>query len=137
MNPITVRTLIGRPVDKVWGAWTMAEHITQWNFASDEWHCPSANNDLRPGGRFSWRMEARDGSMGFDFCGTYDLVEQRKRIAGKLDDGREVAVHFEADGEQTRVTETFEAEESNPVEMQKAGWQAILENFRKHVESLD
>lgn len=132
---ITVETRIHAPLAKVWEYFTGQDHITQWNYAIDDWHCPSAHSDLRPGGRFSYRMEARDGSFGFDFCGTFDAVQPPRHLAITLDDGRKVKLNFAEDGSETKVTETFEAEGVNPPEMQRTGWQAILENFRKYVES--
>ncbi|HEU4716739.1 MAG TPA: SRPBCC family protein [Bacteroidia bacterium] len=132
---ITVRTVISAPVSRVWECFTQPQHITRWNFAVPEWHCPAAENDLRPGGKFSWRMEAKDGSFGFDFAGTYTDVRPNELIAYTIGDGRKVHVTFMTDGDSTEVTETFEAESQNPVEMQRGGWQAILDNFRKHAEA--
>lgn len=132
---VTVEVLVEKPVDNVWQCWTLPEHIMNWNFASDDWHCPSASNDVTPGGRFVWRMEAKDGSFGFDFCGTYTTVETNKRIENTLDDARKVSIEFIDMGNQTRVVETFEAENQNPVDMQRFGWQAILNNFKKYAES--
>jgi len=132
---ITVSTDIAAPLSKVWDMWTKAEHITNWNFASPEWHCPSAINDLQPGGRFSWRMEAKDGSMGFDFEGTYDEVMEYERISYILGDGRKVMITINATDGGVQLTETFEAEKINSEELQQAGWQAILNNFKKYVES--
>ena len=126
---------IGAPLKKVWEYWTLPEHITQWSFASDEWHTPSAENDLRAGGKFLSRMEARDGSMGFDFAGVYDEVTEGKSISYTLGDGRKVQVIFAENGDSTKVVETFDPEAINPVEMQKGGWQAILDNFKKYAES--
>jgi uncharacterized protein YndB with AHSA1/START domain len=133
---ITVETEISQPVDKVWNCFTEAQHITEWNSASDDWHTPSAENDLRVGGSFKFRMEAKDKSMGFDLTGTYDEVVPKKWISYTLADGRKVEVNFadEGDGE-TYLTETFEAESVNPPEKQRAGWQAILDNFKKYVEN--
>ena len=132
---ITVNTEIKAPLERVWNCWTLPEHITHWNFASDDWCCPSATNDLRPGGDFSWRMEARDGSMGFDFNGTYDSIKKGQCIACTLEDGRKVEITFEEHPDGVTVTESFEPESINPVEMQRAGWQAILNNFKGYVES--
>lgn len=136
-NPtkITVETTVNAPVEKVWECWTNPEHITKWNFASDDWHSPSAENDLRVGGKFSSRMEAKDGSFGFDFAGVYDEVENHKLIAYSLGDERKVRVTFDGNGASTKVVETFDAEDTNSVEMQRNGWQAILDNFRKYAES--
>ncbi len=131
---ITVQTKINKPVNIVWELWTKPEHIIRWNFASDDWHCPSATNDIRPRGRFSWRMESRDGSMGFDFSGTYEEVSANHFIRCRMDDDRVATIQFEDDGESTKIIETFEAEDINPIDLQRAGWQAILENFRNYAE---
>ena len=131
---ITVQNTIKAPVEKVWKYWTLPDHITQWSNASDEWHTPFAENDLRPGGKFLSRMEARDGSAGFDFSGVYDEVKTHEKIVYTLGDGRKVKVSFSPEGTSTRVIETFEAEDTHSVEMQKEGWQSILDNFKKHVE---
>lgn len=132
---ITVASTIQAPVEKVWQYWSDPEHITRWNSASEDWHTPRAENDLRIGGRFTSRMEARDGSAGFDFGGVYDDVKAHERIAYTMDDGRKVEVSFSGQGNETRVVETFEAEEMNPIEMQRGGWQAILDNFKQYAES--
>ena len=132
---ITVQTIVNAPVEKVWKFWSEPKHITQWCQASDDWHAPKAENDLRPGGKFSTTMAAKDGSMSFDFGGVYTNVETHKSIAYTIGDGRKVKIDFTPEGSKTRVTETFEAEGSNPVEMQRGGWQAILDNFRKYTES--
>lgn len=131
---VTVSARIAKPVASVWNAYTEPRHITQWNAASDDWHCPSAENDLRVGGRFSSRMEARDGSFGFDFGGTYTAVAPQQQLAYTMDDGRTCDVRFAADGEGTQVTTTFDAEGENPVEMQRQGWQAILDRFKAYAE---
>ncbi|MCF3109706.1 SRPBCC family protein [Niabella sp. CC-SYL272] len=132
---ITVATTINAPVEKVWEYWTEPEHIKKWNSASDDWHTPHAENDLRTGGRFSSRMEARDGSMGFDFGGVYDEVKIHEQIDYTMGDGRTVHVVFSGSGNQTSITETFDAEETNPADMQQAGWQAILDNFKRYTEA--
>lgn len=131
---ITVETTVNAPVEKVWQSWTQPEHITQWTNASDDWHTPRAENDLRVGGRFLTRMEAKDGSFGFDFAGVYDDVQENRHIAYTLGDGRKVKVDFTSQGNSTKVVETFEAENTHSVEMQQGGWQAILDNFKKHTE---
>ena len=131
---ITVENTINAPVEKVWQYWTKPEHITQWNNASEDWHTPRAENDLREGGSFSARMEAKDGSFGFDFGGVYDSIIINKYIEYTLGDTRKVKITFTPDGKKTKVTESFEAESTNPVEMQKVGWQAILDNFKKYTE---
>jgi len=132
---ITVSAIIDAPVKKVWKCWTDTKHIIHWNNASPDWHTPRAENDLRAGGKFLSRMEARDGSIGFDFSGKYTKVEQQKLIELTLDDDRKVQLRFDANGNKTTVTEVFEAEHENTVELQQTGWQAILDNFKKYVEA--
>jgi len=132
---ITVAATVNAPIQKVWDLWTKPAHVVKWNNASDDWHTPSAENDLRPGGKFSYRMEAKDGSFGFDFAGIYDDVVEHERIDYTLGDGRKVEVLFAADGNSTLVKETFGAENVNPIEMQRGGWQAILDSFKKYAEA--
>lgn len=132
---ITVEATIHAPVEKVWQYWSAPEHITKWNQASDDWHSPHAENDLRTGGKFSTRMEAKDGSFGFDFGGVYDEVKEHEIIDYTMGDGRKVSVRFSGTGNQTKVVETFDAENTHPVDMQRTGWQAILDNFKKYVEA--
>lgn len=134
MEKITVRATIQAPLEKVWEYFTKPEHITEWNAASEDWHSPRAENDLRMGGNFSYRMEAKDGSEGFDFTGTYNEVVPHERIAYTMDDGRKAEVVFTAEGDGTQVTTTFDPETMNTPEMQRSGWQVILDNFKKHVE---
>lgn len=134
-NPITIEVSLNLPIEKVWDAWTKPEHITNWNFASEDWHCPRAENDVRTGGNFSSRMEAKDGSMGFDFAGTYDEVKEHELIAYTIGD-RKVRVTFVPLGFATLVREEFEPENENSLELQKNGWQSILDNFKKYAESL-
>jgi uncharacterized protein YndB with AHSA1/START domain len=131
---ITVENTVSAPVEKVWDYWTKPEHITKWNAASEDWHSPWAKNDLRTGGSFACRMEARDGSMGFDFGGVYDEVRNGEYIEYTMGDGRKVMVKFSGSGNETRVVESFEAESTNSVELQRGGWQAILDNFKKYTE---
>ena len=131
---VTVEATVKAPVEKVWEYWTTPLHIMQWNSASEDWHTPSATNDLRTGGSFTCRMEAKDGSFGFDFGGTYDEVIPDKHISYTMSDGRKVTVDFTAGSDGTHVSETFDAESENPVDMQRAGWQAILDNFKRHTE---
>jgi uncharacterized protein YndB with AHSA1/START domain len=131
---ITIQTTVHAPLEKVWSYWTEPQHIMQWNAASDDWYCPRAENDLRVGGQFSARMEAKDGSMGFDFGGTYTEVVPNERIAFTMGDGRNVAIDFAPAGDAVNITETFDAEMENSPEMQKNGWQAILDRFKKYVE---
>jgi uncharacterized protein YndB with AHSA1/START domain len=132
---VTVETTINAPIEKTWSYFTEPKHIEAWNHASDDWHTTHAENDLRPGGAFSSRMEAKDGSQGFDFGGIYDEVKALERIAYTIGDGRKVIVVFTPEGEKTRVTETFEAESENSPEMQRGGWQSILDTFKKYVEA--
>ena len=132
---ITIETVVNAPVKKVWAYWTEPQHIMKWNSASDDWHTPFAENDLRTGGSFKSRMEARDGSFGFDFGGTYNAVEEHKYIEYTMDDGRKVKVSFSNDGNSTRISESFETESTNPAEMQRAGWQSILDSFKKYTEN--
>jgi uncharacterized protein YndB with AHSA1/START domain len=134
---ITVETTVPAPIEKVWQCWTEPEHITGWAFADDSWHAPSATNDVRVDGRFNTRMEAKDGSAGFDFSGTYTEVTPLSHMTYTMDgaDARKVSVDFISEGDSTKIVETFEAENENPIEMQRGGWQSILENFAKHVAS--
>ena len=132
---VTVEVKIDAPVKKVWNCWTQPEHIVNWNFASDDWHCPKTENDVRVGGKFVWRMEAKDGSFGFDFSGKFTKVKQNELIEEKLDDGRAVKIFFKENGGQTEVIEVFEAESQNSVDLQKNGWQAILNNLKKYIET--
>lgn len=132
---VNIAATVSANIQKVWDYWNKPEHITQWNFAHESWHCPSAKNDLRVGGKLQSRMEARDGSFGFDFEGTYDAVESLKKIAYTIGDGRKVVTNFSENGGKTVIETEFEAESQNPVEMQKGGWQAILDNFKKYTEA--
>ena len=132
---ITVTALVAKPVADVWNTWTDPAHIMQWNAASHDWHCPKASNDLRTGGSFSSTMAARDGSFSFDFEGFYDDVQLHRRIAYTMSDGRTCEILFEEKDGGTLVTESFDAESQNPVEMQRAGWQAILDRFKAHTEA--
>ncbi|HEX5555540.1 MAG TPA: SRPBCC domain-containing protein [Chitinophagaceae bacterium] len=132
---VTVETTVNVPVTKVWDYWTTPRHIGQWNNASDDWHTPHAENDLRVGGKFLFRMEARNGDSGFDFAGVYEAITKNQYIAYRIDDGRKVQVTFTGEGEGTKVTETFETESMHATEMQRGGWQAILDNFKKYTES--
>ncbi len=134
MEKITVETIVGAPIEKVWRFYSEPKHITQWAFADVSWHAPRAENDLRVGGKFNTRMEAKDGSAGFDFEGIYDDVVPNKKIAYTFG-GRKATIFFAQEGSGTKVTVTFDAETENPMEMQRAGWQSILENFKKHVEN--
>lgn len=132
---ITVSAVVNKPVAHVWKIWTDPAHITQWCAASDDWHCPKATNDPRTGGKFSSTMAARDGSASFDFEGVYDEVQLHKRIAYTMGDGRTCEILFTEEDGGTKVVESFDAEAQNPVEMQRDGWQAILDRFKKHAEA--
>lgn len=132
---ITVESTVNAPVEKVWQLWTGPEHITKWANPSPDWHTTSAENDLRVGGKFLSRMEAKDGSFGFDFGGIYDEVKSNELIEYTLGDGRKVVIHFSHNGKETKVVETFDAESVNPVEMQRTGWQAILDSFKNYAEA--
>ena len=131
---ITVEAAVQAPLARVWEAWSNPEDIRQWNAASEDWHTPSSSVDLREGGRFSARMEAKDGSMGFDFEGTYTRVVPRQLIEYRMADDRQVRVEFREEPGRVVVRETFDAETENSPEMQREGWQAILDNFARHVE---
>lgn len=135
-NRITVETIVKSPVEKVWKSWNEPEHIMNWCHASDDWHAPVSTNDIRTGGTFSTTMAAKDGSYSFDFGGVYDNVKEHELIQYTMGDGRKVEVIFTREGNDTKVVETFEAESTNPLEMQRSGWQAILDNFKKYTESL-
>lgn len=132
---ITIASTVDAPVAKVWEYWTKPEHVKKWNAASDDWHTTRAENDLREGGNFSFRMEARDGSFGFDFGGVYDVVTPNEYIEFTLGDGRKVDVTFKKQGEATAITENFVAENTHSLEMQKGGWQSILDNFKMYTEA--
>lgn len=134
-QPITVTTTVNAPIEKVWQFWTRPEHIKQWNNASEDWYTPRAENDLRPEGRFCFRMEAKDGSFGFDFEGHYDNVIVLQAINYTIVDGRKVQIRFETIDNTTVITEIFEAEAVNAPELQQNGWQAILNNFKKYTEA--
>lgn len=134
-SAITVETIVNAPVEKVWKTWSEPEHITKWCQASDDWHAPNAENDLRTGGKFKTTMAAKDGSFSFDFGGTYTDVIANKKIAYSLDDSRKVEVNFTSEGNTTRIVEAFDPESVNSIDMQRDGWQAILNNFKKYTES--
>lgn len=132
---ITIQADIDAPIENVWRAWTTPEDIVNWNAASEDWHTTRAVNDLRVGGRFSSRMEAKDGSMGFDFSGVYTAVKRHELIEYTLENDRKVSIQFSTLNDKTKVIESFDAEETNPIELQRTGWQAILNNFKRYVES--
>lgn len=131
---ITIETVVNASIEKVWKYWTEPRHVKNWNAASDDWHTTRAENDLRVGGSFTSRMEAKDGSFGFDFGGIYDAVNENEYIEYTLGDGRKVKVYFTEQGNGVKVVETFEAETTNPVDLQRSGWQAILDNFKRYTE---
>ncbi|MTI39632.1 SRPBCC family protein [Fulvivirga lutimaris] len=131
---ITIQAQVAAPRNKVWEYYTSPEHITKWNFASDDWHCPSAKNDLKVGGKFNARMEAKDGSWGFDFVATYSEITPDKSYTYVMEDGRVVDVLLKDQGTGTHISVTFDSEDQNPVDMQRDGWQAILNNFKKYSE---
>lgn len=132
---ITVETNVNSPVAKVWEFWSSPEHIKNWCHASDDWHTPFAENDLRIGGKFSSTMAAKDESFKFDFGGTYTNIEERRLIEYTLGDDRKVKIEFIPEGDQTKVMESFEAEAENLADLQRTGWQAILDNFKKYTET--
>jgi uncharacterized protein YndB with AHSA1/START domain len=131
---ITVETTVAAPIEQVWAAWTNPEDIKQWNAASDDWHTTAATVDLREGGTFSARMEAKDGSMGFDFAGTYTRIVEHQLIESRFGD-RSLRVEFLARNGEVDIRETFDAETTHSEEQQRQGWQAILDRFARHVEA--
>lgn len=132
---ITVTALVDSPLQKVWQYWTETYHITQWNAANEDWCCPRADHELKPGGRFSFRMEAKDGSMGFDFAGVYDQIVENQFIEYTMEDGRKARVELIQENDHTRILESFDPENENPHELQQQGWQAILDNFKRYAEN--
>lgn len=136
MEPIRIDITILAPVQKVWDLFNDPQHITKWNFAHESWHCPKAENDLRVGGKLQTRMEAKDGSSGFDLVGIYDEIAPLEKIKYHLEDGRNVEIIFnKIDANTTKVVEIFDPEKQNSREMQRDGWYAILNNFHKYVEN--
>ncbi|MDN5204632.1 SRPBCC family protein [Fulvivirgaceae bacterium BMA10] len=135
MNTVTIESTVNQGIQKVWVFWTTPEHITNWNFATPDWHCPSAEHDLKVGGKLKYHMAARDGSMAFDYAGTFTNIQSEALLEYTLDDGRKVSIKFNEKDGATQVLESFEAENQNPLERQRQGWQAILDNFKKYVES--
>jgi uncharacterized protein YndB with AHSA1/START domain len=132
---INVEITTPADIRRVWERWTAPQHIVKWNFASEDWHCPHAENDLRTGGKFRYTMASVDGKMSFDFEGTYNEVTDHRSIAYSLVNGRKVSIAFETSGDMTRITEEFDPEEINSAELQRSGWQAILNNFKQYVET--
>ncbi|MGL5831587.1 MAG: SRPBCC family protein [Candidatus Altimarinota bacterium] len=135
MQAITIETIVNAPLDHVWKVWNEPEHIMNWAFASDDWHAPRSENDLKVGGKFSTTMAAKDGSVSFDFGGIYTAVKTNELIEYDMDDKRHVKIQFEQLPEGAKVIQTFDMEDTNPEEMQRNGWQAILDNFKKYAES--
>jgi uncharacterized protein YndB with AHSA1/START domain len=134
-SPITIFTTVYAPMETVWERWTLPDHITQWAFASDSWEAPIAKNDLRVGGAFTTTMAAKDKSHQFDFEGTYTDIEKHHLIAYEMSDGRKVQIIFEQTPQGVVITQTFDPEAENSLEMQRSGWQAILDNFKKYCET--
>ncbi len=134
---IAIETTVDAPIDRVWKAWVTPEDITRWNFASDDWCCPHATVDLVVGGKFNYRMEAKDGSIGFDFEGTFTVIEPPTLIEYALADGRTVKITMTQLDSGIRVVEMFDAEDQHSAEQQRQGWQCILDNFKKHVETIE
>lgn len=132
---ITIEATVKASAEKVWKLWTTPSDIIQWNSPSPEWHTPKAEHDLKAGGKFLFRMEARDGSMGFDFGGVYDVVNPNEYLEYTIGDGRKVKINFNSKSSETHIVQTFEAETQNSIDMQRGGWQAILNNFKKYAES--
>lgn len=128
-NWIKIETTVYQPLNIVWKLWTDPKHVKNWNYASEDWHCPYATNDLKVGGKFNYRMESTDGSEGFDFTGTYDVVEYGELITYTMEDGRKVHTRFDALMDHVEITSEFEAESHHSISQQKSGWQAILNNF--------
>jgi uncharacterized protein YndB with AHSA1/START domain len=135
ITKITVEANVNAPIEKVWEVWTNSEDIKNWNTASPDWHTTKAENDLTEGGKFLSRMEAKDGSFGFDFWGIYDAITPHEYIAYTMGDGRKCQITFTNNIESTHISSTFEAENENPVELQKGGWQAIMDNYKAYVET--
>lgn len=135
ITKITIQATIEADLKKVWEYYTEPQHITNWNFAIDDWCCPHASNDLKPGGKYSARMEAKDGSFGFDFEAIYDEVVPQEKIVYTMLDGRQASIVFNSSNNQTEVVVSFDAETQNSIELQRDGWQAILNNFKKYTES--
>ncbi len=132
---VTVQIDVSATIQKAWDFLTDPQHIIQWNFASTEWECPSASHELKVGGALNYKMAAKDGTMGFDYKGTFTEIKPKELLEYTLDDGRKVSIRFREDNEMTSITESFEVEDENTLEMQRQGWQAILENFKTYIES--
>jgi len=135
MTKVTVQAMVNAPSTKAWDYYTKPEHITKWNYADPSWHCPSAENDMRVGGTYRARMEAKDGSFGFDFEAVYSELKNGESFTYDMADGRQANVKFVGKGNQTEVVVTFDAETENPIDMQKGGWQAILDSYKRYTET--
>ena len=136
MKQVTIQTEINKPINQVWDFFNNPKHIVNWNFAHESWECPSASNDLKVGGQLKSRMQAKDGSFGFDLVGIYDEVRENELIKYHFEDGRNIEVIFEKlSDDKTKVTENFDPENQNPVDFQRDGWQAILDHFKKYAEN--
>ena len=133
---ITIETLVHAQINLVWDTWNSPNHVVHWNHASDDWHSPKAENNFVVGGKFVYRMEAKDNSFGFDFSGTYEEIVDKKRVVTRLDDNRLVKTEFYGENDSVRIVETFEAEDQNSIELQREGWSAILNNYKLYTESL-
>ena len=133
---ITIETLVHAPINLVWDTWNSPNHVVHWNHASDDWHSPKAENNFVVGGKFVYRMEAKDNSFGFDFSGTYEEIVDKKRVVTRLDDNRLVKTEFHVENDSVRIVETFEAEDQNSIELQRVGWSAILNNYKLYTECL-
>jgi uncharacterized protein YndB with AHSA1/START domain len=133
---ITIEITVNKDLDFVWNSWTQPDHILQWNHASDDWHTVRVLNQLKVGGKFFYRMEAKDGSFGFDFESNYELVNEKQELTYIMSDGRRATTIFQSKETETKVTTTFDPENENPIELQRAGWQAILNNFKTYAESI-
>lgn len=133
---ITIETLVHAPINLVWDTWNSPNHVVHWNHASDDWHSPKAENNFVVGGKFVYRMEAKDNSFGFDFSGTYEEIVDKKRVVTRLDDNRLVKTEFHVENDSVRIVETFEAEDQNSIELQREGWSSILNNYKLYTECL-
>lgn len=136
VRKITVEVTVNKGLDFVWNSWTEPNHILNWNHASDDWHTVRVVNQLKVGGKFFYRMEAKDGSFGFDFESNYEVVNEKSELTYIMNDGRRATTIFQSKGIETKITTTFDPENENPIELQKAGWQAILDNFKIFSESI-
>lgn len=136
MNHIKLELIVDAPIQLVWDAFNNPIHVVNWNHAADSWHCPNAKADFKVGGNFVYEMAAKDGSLSFEFAGVYDEIIEHEKVSYTLGDGRSVEINFEKSDKGTKLTETFETEDTNTQEQQRAGWQAILNNFKKYTESL-